>query len=136
MITKRSRRQYYKSFDTFSGKLVEIKIYQGRCFTIVDILGKKINCIFIKDIMPKIKDLLDKQVYVEGVAYHKEEAVQPYKVKVTKIEEKISDPNNQVTLMDLFGMAPNATNGKTTTEFLRHIREFDDTYGDENNQNH
>lgn len=114
-----------KSYDSFAGKLIEIKLLEKYSFTIRRNIGYKINCIFTKDMLPKVKSLLNQDVTVAGLVSYSDKSSFPNKLIVKELAKKIR-PEKQVSIMDLQGLAPDITDGKDSVEFIREMRDSDD----------
>ena len=112
-----------KCDSAFFGTLTAIDIHQGYQFTIHNLLGEKINCSFDKnkELLKKAKKHLGKKVHIYGVAHYVGGNPIPKEVKVNNIDE-YRPPKKEVKFLDIYGMAPNATSGKSALDFLGNMR--------------
>ena len=83
--------------------------------------GKKILCDFPKNLLQKAISAVDHYVSISGQYHYKYGHPYPYYVKVTEIEI-YPDENQLPNLFDLRGIAPNATNGLSSEDFVRKRR--------------
>ena len=112
-----------KCDSAFFGTLTATDIHRGHQFTIHNLLGEKINCSFDKnkELLKKAKKHLGKKVHIYGVAHYVGGNPIPKEVKVNNIDE-YRPPKKEVKFLDVYGMAPNATGGKSALDFLGNMR--------------
>ena len=81
-----------------------------------------INCQFPKAMIKEVRDALGSFVSVSGECFYKRDKKFPYKIGVKKME-KFPDPEQLPSLMDLHGIAPDATGDKSSEQFVRDLRD-------------
>ncbi|EDN68927.1 hypothetical protein BGP_4210 [Beggiatoa sp. PS] len=84
--------------------------------------AQNILCDFPKTLLQKAIAAIGHYVNVAGQYHYKYEHPYPYYVKVTEIEI-YPDENQLPHLFDLRGIAPNATNGLNSEDFVRERRD-------------
>ncbi len=111
--------------STVDGKLEEINIHKDlntfRIYLSVP-RAASVSCKFPSDLLEKVQGALGRYVSVSGeCTYHFDNPV-PYKIDVQEIE--VLPPSDELpSLMDLYGIAPDATGEKSAVEFVRELRD-------------
>ncbi len=108
---------------SISGMLEEINIHAGtNSFRIYPKIGpRKVICHFPKHLMDQAINSINRHVNIYGKLKYKARERFPYEVVVFDIE--VYPPDEELpTLDDLRGIAPNATQGVSSEEFIRNIR--------------
>ncbi len=108
-------------YSKYSGRLTSINIHHRHRFVIHTVIGDRITCFFDKELFPEVKELLGEYVHVMGLAKYKRDDCIPSEIKVQRIE-KHQEPNEKVSLKDLYGLAPGITKGKGAVAFVREMR--------------
>lgn len=108
---------------SISGMLEEINIHAGtNSFRIYPKIGpSKVICHFPRQLMEQAINSVNRHVNVYGKLKYKARERFPFEVVVSDIEVYPSD-EELPTLDDLRGIAPNATQGVSSEEFVRNIR--------------
>jgi len=92
-------------------------------FNLYPVIGaQKIICDFPSSLLQKAITAMDHYVNVMGQYKYKSGHSYPYYVNVTDIEI-YPDENELPSLFDLHGIAPNATNGLSSEDFVGGIRD-------------
>ncbi|TGO02296.1 hypothetical protein PN36_27270 [Candidatus Thiomargarita nelsonii] len=95
----------------------------NRLFELFPVIGtQKIICDFPSALLQKAITAIDHYVNVVGQYKYKSGHPYPYYVNVTEIEI-YPDENELPSLFDLHGIAPNATKGLSSEDFVRGIRD-------------
>jgi len=111
---------------SITGTLDQVNLHRGtRRFFVYPFVGPvRVSCDFPPALRGKVKEGLDNYVRVIGELRYKKFDPFPYAVTASDIE--ILPPEEQLpTLLDIRGMAPDATKNLTTEEFLASIRDDD-----------
>ena len=110
------------AINTVDGKLEHINIHgKNNQFKIYD-LGHAISCYFSKDLLSSVQGALGRHVVVSGECVYRPQVAFPYKLNVQKIR-KLPKAGKLPSLSDLRGIAPNATGGKSSEDFVRELRD-------------
>jgi hypothetical protein len=91
------------------------------CWIYPRIGAQRIRCDFLPGTRDQIKDNFGKYVRVEGVKYFRPTSPFPFRVAV-KDFQAIED-EQPISLKDIEGIAPNATGGISSVEFVRNLRD-------------
>ncbi len=112
----------YSAVGTIDGMLDAVNIHgKKNTLTVYPNIGKnKITCEFDSAYLDKIKELIGFYVEVRGEMKYRWRDKYPYAGSVGEIEAIRED--NLPSFSDLYGMAPNATNGVPAEEFIARIR--------------
>lgn len=81
----------------------------------------RIKCDFLPGTAEQIREALGQYVQVEGVKFFRPQSPYPYRVAVREFE--IQARNTADALLNLRGIAPQATGRLTSAEFVRAIRD-------------
>jgi hypothetical protein len=108
---------------SITGTLEWINLHNMNRFNIYPVIGpKKVLCDFPRKLREKVKSAIDRHVEVFGELKYKRWGNFPYAMNVTDLE--ILPPDDELpTLFDLRGVAPNATGGVNSAEFVRALRD-------------
>jgi hypothetical protein len=108
---------------SISGMLEWLNLHNTSIFHVYPVIGpKKVICNFPKRLKEKVKSAIDSHVEVYGELRYKKWGNFPYAMNVSELE--ILPPDNELpTLFDLRGVAPDATGGMSSVEFVRAIRD-------------
>jgi hypothetical protein len=107
---------------SIEGVLEKVNLHNTHKFYIYPTVGpKQVECDFRPDLRPKVKEGLDCYVRVEGTLRYKWLSPYPHAITATDIETY--PPEDQLpTILDLRGIAPDATDGLAAEEFVERIR--------------
>jgi|SRR5438270_5152732 len=108
---------------SLSGMLEWLNLHNTSVFHIYPVIGaKKVVCNFPKRLKEKVKAAIDSHVEAYGELRYKKWGDFPYAMNVSDLD--ILPPDDELpTLFDLRGIAPNATGGISSAEFVRAIRD-------------
>lgn len=108
---------------SISGRLERVNLHNTRSFDIFPPIGPpKIRCHFEEADRAKVKNALDNFVTVKGRLRYKTWDKHPHAIDVKFID--IHEPDADLPMMDdLRGIAPDATGGLSSEDFVRTIRE-------------
>lgn len=111
------------SYGSISGALEAINLHaNANLFRIYPIIGpKKIDCFFKTDQLSKAIAGINHYVHVYGELVYKQRERFPYTIKASEIEV-YPDEEGLPSIMDLKGIAPEATGELKSEEFVRRIR--------------
>jgi hypothetical protein len=111
------------SYGGVEGTLDAANIHGAlRRFWIYPRLGAdRIRCDFLPGTSEQIREALGHYVRVEGVKYFRAPSPYPYRIAVKEFE--ILDTEESAALVDLRGIAPNATGQLSSVDFVRAIRD-------------
>ncbi len=117
-----ARSSEEKIVSTIDGKLEKINIHNNaNTFTIYTFVSSVV-CKFPKDLLGEVQSALGSFVSVWGECSYRPDAAFPYKISVR--EMKVLPPGEEVpSLRDLYGIAPDATGGKSSEQFVREMRD-------------
>ncbi|HZT41633.1 MAG TPA: hypothetical protein VFA07_05570 [Chthonomonadaceae bacterium] len=107
-----------------SGRMEQINIHAGlNVFRVYSTLeGYNLRCLFPKELREQAVLAVDKHVTVYGRMKYKSRDVRPYEMQVQDIETHLA-MSELPTLGQLRGIAPNATGGIASEDFIRKIRD-------------
>ncbi len=119
------QKEEERVISTIDGKLEEINIHKDpntfRIYLSVP-LGTYVSCKFSSDLLKKVQSALGRFVSVSGECTYHFDSPMPYKIDVQEIE--VLPPSDELpSLRDLYGIAPGATGGKSSEEFVRELRD-------------
>jgi hypothetical protein len=108
---------------TINGTLEKLNLHNTERFDIFPPIGpKQVACDFKPSLKQEVIKSVDQYVCVGGKLRYKRLENFPYAINVETI--KALPPENELpSLFDIKGMAPNLTEGKSTAEFLKVIRD-------------
>jgi hypothetical protein len=106
-----------------SGRLERVNLHNTRSFDIFPPVGPpRIRCNFEEADRAKVKDALDNFVTIKGRLRYKTWDKHPHAIDVKVID--IHEPDAELpTMDDLRGIAPDATGGLSSEDFVRTVRE-------------
>ena len=110
------------SDGTIDGMLEAVNIHGGKnVLTLYPEVGQtKVSCHFPDEKLDAIKKFIGKYVEIHGRLKHKWREKYPHEVRVEHIE--VIDEDNLPSFSDLMGLAPNATHGLPSEDFIASIR--------------
>ena len=108
--------------NSVTGKLEQIHSRGKKPkFNLCD-LGHSIECNFPEEMLGQAQNALGRYVEIYGDYRYRDDMNFPYKVKVERL--KVFPPSDQLpSLSDLCGIAPDATGGKSSEDFVRELRD-------------
>jgi hypothetical protein len=110
------------AIGSVGGKLELLNLHNTFVFRIYPMAGPKwIKCHFPQDLLAQVKLAVGQYVNVFGEIRYRGLDLEPYAVKVERIEPLDFDETSP-TLLDLKGLAPDATGKLSSEEFLRGVR--------------
>jgi len=116
-----------KSDGSIAGFLDVVNVHEKNRFYIYPLVGpKKIVCEFPSEMLDTVRKALKSYVSVAGTLRYKKQETFPHQVDAKEIEIYPSE-EELPTLESLRGMAPKATGGLGSVEFIRKIRNADET---------
>lgn len=112
----------YFAYGTVDGMLEAVNIHgKKNALTLYPVVGKnKITCDFSESKFDEVRRLIGSYVEVSGEMKYLWRAKHPTHVKVDKIT--LIEEDHLPTFADLYGMAPNATKGVPSEDFIARIR--------------
>ena len=120
-----ARYKEERVISTIDGKLEQINIHnRANTFRIYPSLppASHISCEFPQELLEKVQSSLGYFVSVSGECLYRPDAVFPYKIIVQ--EMAVLPPAEELPHMkDLFGLASGCTNGKSSEQFVREMRD-------------
>ena len=124
-MLREARSSEDRVISTVSGKLEQINIHNdANIFRIYDSVphAHHIDCKFPNELLESVPNGLGRFVSVWGECFYRPDAAAPYRVIVREME--ILPPSNELpSLSDLRGIAPGATGGKSSEQFVRELRD-------------
>lgn len=113
----------YTERDEIAGRLEQVNIHNRNQFHIYPLVGaKRIFCKASIRFRGQIISNVGRRVRVEGKAHYRRDAHHPHEMTVSNIIDMPSD-DELPKMSDLFGIAPNATDGATPEDFIRKLRD-------------
>lgn len=110
-----------KIISTIDGKLEQINIHNSlNKFRIYD-PHYVVECTFTNDLLERVQNSLGSFVSVSGECVYRPGETVPCKINVWKMEI-LPLSHTLPSLKDLYGIAPDATGGKSSEEFVRGLR--------------
>jgi hypothetical protein len=110
------------AIGSVAGKLELLNLHNTHVFRVYPATGPKwIKCFFPKDLLPDVKLAIGKYVNAYGEIKYRGRDLEPYEVRIEKIEALDFDEKS-LTLLDLKGLAPDATGQLSSEVFLREVR--------------
>ncbi|MFO1169613.1 MAG: hypothetical protein U1E49_01440 [Hyphomicrobiaceae bacterium] len=104
------------------GLLEQISIHGKPTFRIYPVVGPEaVTCEYATARTEEVKAALGKYVYVSGKLRYRRGAKFPYRVRVEEMH--VLDEAGQPSLIEIKGIAPDATGEESTEEFLRRLRD-------------
>ena len=120
-----ARRLEETVISTIDGKLEQINIHNNaNTFRIYPSLpvASSVNCKFTQELLEHVQGALGSFVSVSGECFYRPDAPFPYKIKVQ--EMRVLPPSSELpSLSELRGIAPEATGGKSSEQFVRELRD-------------
>ena len=120
-----ARRLEEMVISTIDGKLEQINIHNNaNTFRIYPSLpiASSVSCKFPQELLEHVQSALGSFVSVSGECFYRPDAPFPYKIKVQ--EMRILPPSSELpSLSELRGIAPEATGGKSSEQFVRELRD-------------
>lgn len=120
-----ARRLEEKVISTIDGKLEQINIHNNaNTFKIYPSLPgvTSVSCKFPQDLLEHVQGALGSFVSVSGECFYRPDAPFPYKITVQ--EMRALPPSSELpSLSELRGIAPEATGGKSSEQFVRELRD-------------
>lgn len=115
------------SLGSITGTLKKVNLVGKYRFELFPVVGPfKVECRFRHSLLDRIREGLGKYVTVYGRLHYKQWNPLPFVIdEVADLDVHPSEATLP-KLTDLFGIAPNATGGLTSADFLKKIREGDD----------
>ncbi len=114
-----------REISTIDGKLEQIDNHKNKnTFRIHPTLPNRsaLECQFPTRLIDDARKALGRYVSVRGECFYRPHANFAHKIKVQEME--VFPPASTLpSLRDLYGIAPNATGGMTTEEFVRKLRD-------------
>lgn len=122
-VTEKILGEEGAEYSSVSGILEYVNIHGGaNKFYIYPITGAgRINCNFPTELLKEAIGAIGKRINVEGETKCRKEAPFPYAVKVQKLQV-YPEESELPSLLDLRGMAPDATGSLSSEEFIAKIR--------------
>lgn len=108
-----------------SGRLDRVNFHNTTRFEIFPRVGpKKVVCHVPAALRPRIKEAIEEFVTVYGRLRFKQWDDHPYAIDIASPEDiEIHPPDSTLpTIMDVHGMAPNATGALSSEDFIEHLR--------------
>ena len=120
---REARRQEDRDISTVDGKLEQINIHKNaNTFRIYTFASSSVVCKFPKDMQNSVQSALGRFVSVRGECFYRPNARFPHKINAREME--ILPPAEELpSLSDLQGIAPGATGGKSSEQFVRELRD-------------
>jgi hypothetical protein len=114
------------TIGSISGKIEAINFHSPPYrFTIYPLVGpNRVRCVFKQKLKKEALAAIDKYVTVYGRLKYRQRAVYPYEIDVDNIITG-PPPDKIAKLSDLKGMAPNITDGLSSEEYIRKLRDLD-----------
>ena len=108
--------------DELVGRVERVDIHNKNSFDIYPIIGpERVRCNAPKKLQSEIVAAIGKYVSVEGIALYRKDSPFPYAMKVEAIH--LRRPDSELPSMrSLHGIAPDATGGLSSEEFVRKLR--------------
>lgn len=109
------------SEGSLDGMLEGINVHgKSNVFALYPVVGPtRVTCKFDSDMLPGIRPALGKYVSIQGVLKYRWREKFPYEATASKLE--IMD-DNQPSFLDILGLAPEATGGVPSEDFIKNVR--------------
>ena len=113
----------YTSYGWVEGKLEALNVHgRARRVWLYPAVGpQRICCDFLPGTRTQLLEAADKFVRAQGWKHFRPQSLYPFRVKVMEFE--VMDSDEQSTLRDLRGIAPQATGEGTSVDFVRSLRD-------------
>jgi hypothetical protein len=113
----------YTSYGWVEGKLEALNVHgRARRVWLYPTVGpQRICCDFLPGTRGQLLEAADKYVRVQGWKHFRPQSLYPFRVKV--IEFEVLTEDEESTLQDLRGIAPEATGEMTSVDFVRSLRD-------------
>lgn len=111
------------SYGGIEGTLDAVNIHGStRRFWIYPRIGpQKVRCDFLPGTSDQVREALGRYIRVEGLKYFRAQSPYPYRITVRDFE--ILEGDEATALINLRGIAPDATGELSTVDFVRAIRD-------------
>ena len=117
-----ARNRKDKVISTVDGKLEQINVHKNANTFRLYTATSSVACRFPKDLLNDVQGALGKFVSVWGECLYRPDVAVPYRINVREME--ILPPAEELpSLNDLRGIAPDATQGKSSEQFVRELRD-------------
>jgi hypothetical protein len=112
----------YTVEGTIDGMLEAVNIHGNRNqFVLYPIVGPlRVNCFFPDEMLDRVRPVLGKYAVVGGQLKYRWREDFPFEARASELEQL--DEKDQPSFTEIIGMAPDATRGKRSEEFVREIR--------------
>ncbi len=120
-----ARRMEERVVSTIDGRLERINIHNNaNTFGIYPTLPmvSPVRCTFPQELLEQVLGALGSFVSVSGECLYRPEASFPYRMDVHDMTV-LPPPESLPSLSDLYGIAPDATGGKSSEQFVRELRD-------------
>jgi len=111
------------SSGSIEGRLEFINIHGGRyIFRVYPVVGPtRVECIFPKELLASAREGVGREVRVSGRVTYLQRDPFPHSILVEQIVQ-VPDDDDLPSILDIRGMAPNATGDVSSEEFVRDLR--------------
>lgn len=117
-----ARSRESRDISTVDGKLEQINIHKNANTFKIYTFASPVICKFPKNLLSSVQGALGRFVSVSGECHYRPDADFPYKINVQEME--VLPPTEELpSLFDIRGIAPGATGGKSSEQFVRELRE-------------
>jgi hypothetical protein len=112
----------YQVEGTIDGMLEAVNVHGNRNqFALYPIIGpSRVNCFFPDDMLDVVRPVLGKYAIVTGQLKYRWREKFPYEARASELEKV--DESEQPSLREIIGIAPNATNGLRSEDFVKELR--------------
>jgi hypothetical protein len=107
---------------TIDGMLEAVNVHGDKNqFVLYPIVGPtRINCIFPDEMLDMVRPVLGKYAMVTGDLKYRWREKYPYEARASRLDQL--DEADQPSLMEIIGLAPEATAGASSEDFVRELR--------------
>ncbi len=112
----------YSVEGTVDGMLAAMNVHGNRKqFVLYPVVGPTcVNCVFPDGMLDEVRPILGKYVIVSGIVKYKWRKKFPFEVRAARIDP-VSE-SDQPYLPDIIGIAPDATGGESSEDFVKEKR--------------
>jgi hypothetical protein len=112
----------YSVDGTIDGMLEAVNVHNNRNqFVLYPIIGPtRVNCYFPDEMLDEVRPVLGKYAIVTGTMKYRWREKFPFEARATQLEQ-VSE-SDQPYLPDVIGLAPQATGGECSENFVKEIR--------------
>lgn len=112
----------YTVEGTVDGMLEAVNIHGNRNqFVLYPIIGPtRVNCFFPDEMLDKVRPVLGKYAIVTGQLKYRWRENFPFEARASELE--CVEESDQPSVPDIIGIAPNATGGELSENFIRELR--------------